>query len=255
MQVDILASTVTDNFFYLLWSGDQGVLVDPVDAPVALEAVARRGITSLRILVTHGHPDHVAGNDAVVAATGAIVMAPAKAERWPVAHDIGMEEGDEVWVGDETLQILHMPGHTDDHLVAVGSEVLVGGDLLFFCGVGHTKAGGDRRQLFDSLQRLAELPASLRVLPGHDYGARNVAFGLDLWPQDAALQAVQKRTGAQAPRTLLHHTLAQERKANPFLRLGEPTIASALRRHPRWEDHGDEAFSAFMLLRTLRDEA
>ena len=62
MRIEALTSTITDNFFYMIVDGVDAVLVDPIDAPLAIDAARQSGAERVRIFTTHGHPDHVGGN-------------------------------------------------------------------------------------------------------------------------------------------------------------------------------------------------
>lgn len=255
MKVEILASTVSDNFFYLLHEGGDGILIDPIDAKLALQAVERLGLTDVRILVTHGHPDHVDGNDEVADALDALVLAPAQAVAWPVAHDVGLQEGDVVPLGETQLKVWHVPGHTDDHLMFFTDEHLFVGDLLFFGGVGHCRAGGDVADLCRSVARLGSLPGGARVYPGHDYTATNNKFGRGVLPEDPGLLRLEGRIAATArPRVLWNSTLDDERATNPFLRVEDTVLQQAVRSSaPEWRDDLPAADAAFHALRAMRD--
>jgi hydroxyacylglutathione hydrolase len=256
MKVEVLASRISDNFFYLLHEGKDGIVVDPVDAKLAIERVNELGLDDVRVLITHGHPDHIAGNDEFVDATGALVMAPASATRFPCPHDIGLQEGDVIPLGDSELHTWHVPGHTDDHLMYFTPENLFVGDLLFFAGVGHCKFGGEVGALFRSVARLAELPADARVFPGHDYSTRNAEFGLSVISDDMPLSEMLKRSRATESRTLFATTLGRERQYNPFLRAHLPEVQAGARAHgDAWEMAGgaDDVERTFRVLRALRD--
>lgn len=252
-----LASTVSDNFFYLLHHGGDAILVDPIDPAVAITAVRQLNPARVRILVTHGHPDHIAGNDEVVAALGCEVLAPALADRWPTRHDHGLHHGDRLPVGGHSLEILHTPGHTDDHIIAVGPDFVVSGDLWFVGGCGHTRAGGHLPSLFRSFRATARLPGHLRILPGHHYAAQNLAFCADLFPESediaARLPAARdwrREAGPWMP------TLAEERTYNPFHRYREPRVVERVKTRyadlldPTLSDADEQIFSA---LRRARD--
>jgi hydroxyacylglutathione hydrolase len=256
MNVEILASRVTDNFFYLLHEQHEGVLIDPIDSALAIERVQELGLRDVRILVTHGHGDHVGGNDAVVAATGAKVLAPARAERFPCRHDVGLSNGDRVRVGTTELQIRTAPGHTDDHLIAFTDGHLFCGDVLFFAGVGNCRFGGHVDTLYRSVMALRDLPDHYRVYPGHDYAGRNLDFAFSIVPEDHECHLMADLVEQTPERILFESTLGQERRANLFLRVHENRLQDTLRRRPEWASHAceDTALTAFRVLRALRDQ-
>jgi hypothetical protein len=64
----------TDNYIWMLHDGRHAVVVDPGDAGPVMQALTDSGLTLQSILVTHHHPDHVGGVDALRAATGARVL-------------------------------------------------------------------------------------------------------------------------------------------------------------------------------------
>jgi hydroxyacylglutathione hydrolase len=255
MKVEILASTISDNFFYLLHEGGDGILIDPIDAGLALRAVESLGLTDVRILVTHGHPDHVDGNEEVADALDALVLAPAQAVAWPVAHDVGLQEGDVVPLGDTLLKVWQVPGHTDDHLMFFTDEHLFVGDLLFFGGVGHCRAGGDVADLCRSVARLSGLPGGARVYPGHDYSGTNNKFGRSVLPSHEGLMQLEGRLLAQAqPRVLWCSTLDDERATNPFLRTQDELLQQSVRDlAPEWRSELPVSDATFFALRAMRD--
>ncbi|OFV90847.1 MAG: MBL fold hydrolase [Acidobacteria bacterium RIFCSPLOWO2_12_FULL_65_11] len=163
------------NFGYLLADRDakQAVLIDPSYTPETL--VARAAEQHLRvtyIINTHGHQDHINGNDKAVELTGAPVAGhPAL----PTPVDVPLRDGQELTVGAVRLRFMHVPGHAADHLVVYepSYELLITGDLLFVGKIGGTSTEVDARTEWDSLQRLLKaVPDSATVWPGHDYGVR-----------------------------------------------------------------------------------
>jgi hydroxyacylglutathione hydrolase len=134
---------------YLLAEGEGGpaVFVDsgaPLEPLVA--AVERHDLTPTHLLVTHGHADHVAGNDELV-------------ERYGLEVATGAVE-----TGNLRIEVLATPGHSDDGVSFVVGDVCFTGDTLFRDAVGGGPADELRRSVMDVLM---PLPPETRVLPGH----------------------------------------------------------------------------------------
>jgi glyoxylase-like metal-dependent hydrolase (beta-lactamase superfamily II) len=121
------------------------------------------------ILITHNHPDHLAGLTDLARALNVPVYAhPADAGAIPVRTE-PVEDGDELDAGTLVVRTLHTPGHTPGAMCYVLDGMLLAGDTLFPGGPGAT--GGDAAavsEIMRSLDRLfAELPDETRVSPGH----------------------------------------------------------------------------------------
>jgi glyoxylase-like metal-dependent hydrolase (beta-lactamase superfamily II)/rhodanese-related sulfurtransferase len=160
----------------------QAVVVDPardrVDDYVAM--ARRKGLTITGILETHVHADHVSGNQALAARTGArIHLHPAANAAF--AHD-PVEHGRELRIGNVALQVMHVPGHTPDSIALLVTDLSRGtepwfvltGDTLFVGDVGRPDFGGEQAaaNLYRSLtERLLRLPDSVEVYPAHGAGS------------------------------------------------------------------------------------
>jgi glyoxylase-like metal-dependent hydrolase (beta-lactamase superfamily II) len=161
------------NFGYLLGDREakQAVLIDPSYSPdVFVERAGDQGMTVTHVVNTHGHPDHVNGNERALERTGARLAAhPA------LAPDLPLGDGQELTVGAWRLRVLHGPGHAADHITLYEPvhQLLITGDLLFVGKVGGTRTPEDAATEWESLQRvLASVPDTATVWPGHDYGVR-----------------------------------------------------------------------------------
>lgn len=163
----------TDNFSYLVVCPQTGKAlgIDPGAAPQSLLDVIRERGLDLEILAnTHGHGDHIAGNGAVLKATGAKLAA--SLIDVPGA-EIALSEGSQLQVGSITITVLHTPGHTPGSLVFNPPGALITGDTLFVTRCGRADfTGSDPAALYRSLLRLAAFPPETKVFPGHDYGPK-----------------------------------------------------------------------------------
>lgn len=256
----IWAANSLRNFQYLVACSQSGeaLVVDPLDANQCLAVARERGFTITQILNTHEHNDHTAGNAGVVAATGAKVLAHAGAASQIGGVDRGLTRGDVIEVGKTVeLESLDTPGHTRSHvcLLAHGdAPALFCGDTLFNAGAGNCHNGGDPGLLYETfVNQIARLPDSVRVYPGHEYMARNLAFTLDREPDNADAAKMRASARAHEPVAARITTLGEEKRVNAFLRLQNPQIVARLRE--RFPEIGEspDARTVFVKLRELRN--
>jgi glyoxylase-like metal-dependent hydrolase (beta-lactamase superfamily II) len=198
-----------ENFTYLVGSRRtrECVVVDPAWDVAAIRAEAEADGFQLRgALVTHFHPDHCGGHlwghdiqgvAELVGATGLPVYAH-KNELDGLMKITGLaktdikacESGDKLAIGDQELTFIHTPGHTPGSQCFLVSDKLIAGDTLFITGCGRVDLpGGDSAQLYDSLSnKLAKLPASTVLYPGHNYDAVPAATLADVKRRNPYLQ-------------------------------------------------------------------
>jgi len=83
--------------------------------------------------------------------------------------DVLLNDGDEVRFGNQSLRVVHTPGHSQGSISLVGDGVVFSGDALFQGSIGRTDfPGGDHRQLVDSIRRhILTLPDDAVVYSGH----------------------------------------------------------------------------------------
>ncbi|RFU37146.1 MBL fold metallo-hydrolase [Actinomadura logoneensis] len=165
-----------DNNAYILRctaTGDQ-LLIDAANEPSRLLRLLGDGPLS-RVVTTHRHQDHWEGLADVVRATGAPVSAhPFDASPLPVPVSDPVQGGDTVRVGESTLEVIHLRGHTPGSIAllytAPDRPHLFTGDSLFPGGVGNTWGDPARfKQLMtDVTERVFDrLPDETWIYPGH----------------------------------------------------------------------------------------
>jgi len=178
------------NFVYLIGDRETGeaVVIDPAhDVKGILDVLAADEMQLTGALVTHYHPDHCGGSMMGMHVEGAkelleLQNVPIHAQQDEVewiqkVTDLSGGElvthasGDEVTVGEVTIELIHTPGHTPGSQCFLVEDRLVAGDTLFLQGCGRTDLpGGDPAALYESLNnRLAKVPDTATLFPGHLY--------------------------------------------------------------------------------------
>ena len=248
------------NFNYLIVCPESGeaLAVDPLDHRKCLARAQENGWTITQILNTHEHGDHTGGNKAMIAATGAKLLAHKNAKAKIPGMDRGLDAGDVVKVGKTVeLESLDTPGHTMSHVCLLSrtdQPALFCGDTLFNAGAGNCHNGGHPNELYETFAgQLAKLPDDTQIYPGHDYIANNLQFTLDREPDNAKAESLLGDVGEQDPNKALVSTLALEKEVNTFFRLHSPTVIARLRESfPDLPDEPD-AKTVFLKLRELRN--
>ncbi len=177
LTISKLAVSEMANNAYLLCDPATGeaVLIDAAAEPEALLALI--GDADVRAVVTtHGHWDHHRALPEVIEATGAVTVAhPADAADLPVPVQRPVEHGETLRVGGQTLEVVHLRGHTPGSIALVwrgpegaGTHVFTG-DSLFPGGVGKTWSAEDFARLVDDVEErlFGALPDDTWVYPGH----------------------------------------------------------------------------------------
>ena len=189
---------------YALISDGKAFVVDPcASAEAIISAVKSEGAEIVGILLTHGHFDHTVALDTLRAATNvpayihkndAIMLTDGKKDAFftfygrenkhkPADHTL--EDGDVLTLGDESIRVIHTPGHTAGCVCFACKDFLVTGDTLFAQSIGRCDLwSSDENQMRDSLALLRTLDPNITIYPGHAEPAKlghaldNAAFYL-----------------------------------------------------------------------------
>jgi len=187
------ADTFTCNAYLAL--GERATLVDAGAMPGVVDRIREETDDLDAVVLTHQHGDHVAELDAVVEAFDPEVVAYGDHPHRTRA----VEDGDEVAVGDETAEVVHTPGHADDHVSLVGSASVFSGDVVVhddgafdYGSFGRTDhPGQSRAELIESIRRiLSRLPDGVE----HMYAGHGDEFHGDVRDViETALSRAEKR--------------------------------------------------------------
>lgn len=236
MPTFIALRAFQDNYIWLLLDETnlQVTAVDPGDAKPVITWLSRHPEYQLStILLTHHHRDHTGGVLTLKAATGCKVWGPADSEIQGV--DRPLEDGYQLSLSGQEIQVLSVPGHTLDHIAFFCNHPeepwLLSGDTLFAGGCGRLFEGTPT-QMYTSLQRLAQLPDNTSVYCTHEYTQANLRFAQAVEPDNADIRVRLEVVDdlRSSGRITLPTSLALEKRTNPFLRCAHPAVVEAAAR-------------------------
>lgn len=194
IQVIPIVSMPFDENSYLVFVEGQrdAAVIDPGLEPAKImRKVKQHDLTIVAILNTHGHADHIAGNELMKKQFPAAPLLIGEVDA-PMLSDstlnlsapFGMSiisppadrllhEGDELTLAGIHWKVREIPGHSPGHMVFIVQSanqlIVFGGDTLFQGGIGRTDfPGGSLEQLLHGIRnKLFTLPDDTIVLPGH----------------------------------------------------------------------------------------
>ena len=208
----------TDNYIWLLESNEEVSVVDPGDAKPVLDYLSKTNKNLKDILITHHHFDHTAGVPELKKIISGSIYGPQNSYKL-IKEEV--TQGDTLSSLGIKFQIIEVPGHTLDHIAFYNEEnnILFCGDTLFAGGCGRVFEG-TFDQMFESLNKLKQLPDSTQIYCGHEYTKSNLLFSTKVEPENNDLIMRNNeidnlifRNGSSLP-----SSIELEKKTNPFLR-------------------------------------
>lgn len=208
---------LNDNYIWLYRRENLPVIVvDVAETDALLRYLTQYQLVPEAVLITHYHSDHTAGIAEFIRHFPQVpVYGPAEAQAHGVTHIV---ESGQITTPYYQIQVLPTGGHTAGHLSFVVDGHLFCGDTLFSAGCGRVFTG-DYEQMYQSLQRLKQLPESTLVCAAHEYTLSNLAFALTVMEDKSAVENQLKlvQTLREKNQPSLPTTLGLEMKINPFL--------------------------------------
>ena len=180
MKIEII-KCLQDNYSYLIIDekNKNACVVDPSEAKPIINFVENNQINLKYILNTHHHYDHVGGNLELKKRYSSYIIG-FKGDKDRIPEVDVLVENNQIWKKDNfEAKIYHIPGHTTGHIAYhfFKEKKIFTGDTLFSLGCGRIFEG-TYDQMFNSLNKIKELPKDTEIYCGHEYTLQNSNFCL-----------------------------------------------------------------------------
>ena len=177
----------TNCYFLINENSRKAVIVDPgANAPKILEKIKEKGLNVQYILLTHGHFDHTMAltdlrealhvpvyiheyDNEMLSDPKKSMLSTFSSEQ--IIHkpaEVLLHDGDTIPCGDESIRVMHTPGHTKGSCCFITPAGILSGDTLFDGAAGrYDFYGGNFDALLHSIGRLRDLEGDYKIYPGH----------------------------------------------------------------------------------------
>jgi hydroxyacylglutathione hydrolase len=233
MKIEII-KCLKDNYSYLIIdeTNNYACVIDPSESRPIIKAIEKNKVKLKYILNTHHHYDHVGGNKELKKKYNSKIIG-FKNDKDRIPEIDILVENNQIWRKENfEAKIYHIPGHTSGHIAFhfFKEKKIFTGDTLFSLGCGKIFEG-THEQMFDSLNKIKELPKDTEIYCGHEYTLQNGNFCLA--NDSANLKLKEKIT--EVKRKLINNLpsiptiLADEIECNIFLKAKDLKSFSKLR--------------------------
>ena len=193
MNIEII-SCLNDNYSYLIHEEKTNTvaIIDPSEFDPCDELIKKKYKKLDYILNTHHHYDHVGGNKMLKTKYNSTVLGfDGDKDRIPCI-DKFLKDNQNFKIGNLNILVIFIPGHTKGHIAFYleKEKIVFTGDTLFSLGCGKIFEG-TYKQMFNSLNKLKNLPAATKVYSGHEYTKKNLDFCLTYDPNNEFLKKRQ----------------------------------------------------------------
>ena len=251
MKIEIIPC-LNDNYSYLIHDeiSNTVAIVDPSEF-IPCDTIISKNYKKLDfILNTHHHYDHVGGNEELKKKYNSKVLGFENDKNRIPQIDTVLKDNQEFKIGTLNFTTIFIPGHTRGHVAFYFKKerVVFSGDTLFSLGCGRVFEG-TYKQMFQSLNKLKNLPGETKVYCGHEYTFKNLEFCLKFNPNNDFLKKKKDdiKLSLKNKKPTIPSTIADEIKGNIFFRVNDPDIKKAI----NLENSPD--IEIFTKLRDLKD--
>jgi len=251
MKIEIIPC-LNDNYSYLIHDqiSNTVAIVDPSEF-IPCDTIINKNYKKLDfILNTHHHYDHVGGNEELKKKYNSRVLG-FENDKNRIPHvDTVLKDNQEFKIGSLNFTTIFIPGHTRGHVAFYfkKEKVVFSGDTLFSLGCGRVFEG-TYKQMFQSLNKLKNLPGETKVYCGHEYTFKNLEFCLKFNPNNDFLKKKKSdiELSLKNKKPTIPSTISDEIKTNIFFRVNDPDVKKAI----NLENSPD--IEIFTKLRDLKD--
>ena len=232
MNIEII-SCLNDNYSYLIHDNQSNTvaIIDPSEFAPCDKIISKKYKKLDYILNTHHHYDHVGGNKELKKKYNSKILGfKSDEERIPNIDKL-LEDNEEFNIGNIKFTTLFIPGHTAGHIAFYSKteKVIFTGDTLFSMGCGRVFEG-TYNQMFNSLNRIKDLPEDTKIYCGHEYTQKNIEFCIKYNPNNDLLKktknTIEEKLKNGEPS--IPSTLFKEKQMNIFLRTDDLDVKNIL---------------------------
>ena len=252
LEISII-KCLTDNYSYLIKDKKTNLIgvVDPSEFKPIDEEINKKYKKLDFILNTHHHNDHVGGNLDLIKKYKSKIICSAYGESKTPGADQKKKDGESFIFGNTIFKILHVPGHTIDHISFFSDEakVIFTGDTLFSLGCGRVFEG-TYEQMFKSLEKIKSLPKNTMIYCGHEYTDNNGKFCESIDRENLKLlnKLKENKKKLEKNNPTIPVSLYEELDTNIFLRCDDEKIKHNLKMN------NCSNLEVFTKLRNLKDQ-
>ena len=250
MKIEIIPC-LRDNYSYLIHEERTNTvsIIDPSDFSTCDKKIIKYSKLDY-ILNTHHHADHIDGNLKLKKKYNSKILGFGLDKIRIPGIDISLKENQKYKIGSLEFEVIFVPGHTKGHIAFFfrKEKVVFTGDTLFSLGCGRVFEG-THKEMFESLNKLKNLPFDTKVYCGHEYTKSNLKFCLTYDKENILLKQKEKKVEEKLRNNLptIPTTIEEEIKTNIFLKCDDPSIKQLLNLQTASDD------KVFSKLRDLKD--